>query len=351
MSDFFPVLPRDVVMDILARLPLNTLVRCTSVCKSWYSLLINPSFITKHLNLNLNRSPHLRIVRSYSDSNSREHYSVRYDDDQIFPEYAKPHFPLKSHCSHYFRIIGVCNGLICLSDDQFTYVNELFLWNPAIRKMMPLPRVRVTFQSHGPFQHTIGFGFDPLTHDYKVIRIVHLVYDFYNPPKTEIDIFSLSTGTWRNISHVPFPLPDIIINERAPQAFLKGAAHWIASSKSSRSYAFGFLILSFHMAHDQFGQIKLPHNITEDANPYLMAGIGFRVAKFQESLALMHLTGTYRDHTCCIWVMKEYGVAESWTKQFNIDITGSFSSVAGFTRKGQLLLQNSAGYLMLTRRA
>ncbi|KAM7472178.1 hypothetical protein LguiA_010361 [Lonicera macranthoides] len=26
------------------------------------------------------------------------------------------------------------------------------------------------------------------------------------------------------------------------------------------------------------------------------------------------------NNTCCIWVMKEYGVSESWTKQFTVDM-------------------------------
>ncbi|XP_059663695.1 F-box protein CPR1-like [Cornus florida] len=192
MSDYFVFLPGDMLVDILTRLPAETLVRCTSVCKSWYSLITNPSFITKHLNRSKNN--HLLLFRSHTDpyvGDDKEHYSLRYDDVR-FLEYAELDLPLKSICSHYFRIIGSTNGLICLSDDQFRYVNDLFLWNPSIRKVFPLPPVRVTFQSHGPFVANIGFGFDSITDDYKVIRIVHFENDYHQPP--EIDIFSLSTA-------------------------------------------------------------------------------------------------------------------------------------------------------------
>ncbi|XP_059660175.1 F-box protein CPR1-like isoform X2 [Cornus florida] len=333
MSGYFSFIPGDVLSDILTRLPLKTLIRCTSVCKPWHTLLTNPSFITKHLNQSRFNNKELLLVRIHSDSDDKEHYALRYDDNHLFSEYAQLEFPLKSSsCNHYFRIIGCCNGLICLSDDQFSYTNNLFLWNPFIRKTMRLPPVRVTVQTHGLFKHSIGFGFDSITDDYKVVRIVHLE-NHKKPP--EIDIFSLSTGTWRDISHVA--LPHTIIDERAPQAFLKGAAHWIASSSDAK------LIVSFHMGCEEFGQIMLPHNIMAHANQLQI--LGFRVAKFQDSLALIHLTGA-KDKPCCIWVMKEYGVAESWTKQFNIDMIGPFNSVAGFTRNGQLVLASSAGYLL-----
>ncbi|XP_059660184.1 F-box/kelch-repeat protein At3g06240-like [Cornus florida] len=349
MSDYFLFLPGDVLIDILARLPLKTLVRCTSVCKSWYSLLTNPSFITKHLNLN--RSPsnnynELLLVRSYTsrdDGDEQEHYSLRFDDNGMFLEYQELDLPLKSYCNHYFRIIGSCNGLICLSDDQFMYIPGIFLWNPSIRKVLPLNPLPITFKSHGPYTHTIGFGFDSITDDYKVVRIVRLQF----VRKSEIDIFSLSTGTWRNISHVA--LPHITIDEKAPQAYLNGAAHWIASSLRGHRglIGHGSLIVSFHMGHEEFGEIMLSNRIMVHSNYLMMPNYPyFRVDKFQESLAVILFSGCSEDNTCRVWVMKEYGVTESWTQQFNIDMTQTFNTLAGFTRKGELLLATSDGYLV-----
>ncbi|CAL5336658.1 unnamed protein product [Camellia sinensis] len=48
MSDY---IPNELIIEILVRLPVQSLLRFTSVCKSWHSLITNPSFITKHLNL------------------------------------------------------------------------------------------------------------------------------------------------------------------------------------------------------------------------------------------------------------------------------------------------------------
>ena len=39
----------DVVEDILVQLNVNDLLRCKSVCKSWYSLISSPRFVKAHL--------------------------------------------------------------------------------------------------------------------------------------------------------------------------------------------------------------------------------------------------------------------------------------------------------------
>ncbi|XP_059632762.1 F-box/kelch-repeat protein At3g06240-like [Cornus florida] len=175
-----------------------------------------------------------------------------------------------------------------------------------------------TFQSRGAYMCSIGFGFDSVTDDYKVVRIVYLDglnFDQNYPP--EVEIFSLSTGTWRNISHLDLPYT---ICKYAPQAYVNGAAHWLARDWRSSSNSFlYFLILSFHMGDEVFVKIKLPGNV--NAFAFNNGEENVRLATFQESLSLIcvdvSMTGR---HTCCIWVMKEYGISESWSKQFNIDM-------------------------------
>ncbi|XP_059664383.1 F-box protein CPR1-like [Cornus florida] len=326
MSEFPP---RDVLIDILARLPIKCLVQCTTVCKSWYSLITSPIFITIHLNRSdvMNKDNKLFLVRRCSSDQNEEHYSLHYDN-QMFDEYAKVRFPLKSYANYNFRIISSCNGVICLSYDQFFITNDLYLWNPSIQKLMALPPVRVRLQSRGSFMHNIGFGFDPLTNDYKVIRIV-----FSNPGEIppEVDIFTLSTGTWRDIRHLCLPY---IIEDRAPLAYVNGAAHWIASDR--RGVLRGRLIVSFHIGDEVFREIMLPGSMAIDVSYPL----SLRVAKFQESLCLieMQLSGHFGNigKYYCVWMMKEYGVATSWTKQFNIDM-GKILESAVLTSNGFLV--------------
>ncbi|XP_059650914.1 F-box protein At3g07870-like [Cornus florida] len=326
MSD---LLPRELWIVILTRLPVKTVVRCAFTCKSWYSLITNPKFIAAHLNQSSLANNNLLLIRSYSGD---ERYSLVRCENEMFIDYAEFEPPLKIHRNPYLRIIGSCNGLVCISNDLEDYTEELYLWNPSIHKTMALPPLRVTAESHGRYIHTIQFGFDSLTDDYKVVRIAYLdgPDGFEPPPAPEIDIFSLSTGTWRNISHLGLPYA---IDERAPQAFLNGAAHWLAFDR--RRDDFFCLIVSFHMGDEIFREIMVP------ASNFRVHGV---VAKFQESLSLIDVLGT---DSYSIWVMKEYGISNSWTKLFNIDTRGGLLYwIAGFTRNGHVLFATKFGYLV-----
>ncbi|KAF7146333.1 hypothetical protein RHSIM_Rhsim04G0156200 [Rhododendron simsii] len=58
----FNDLPADVVMYILSRLPAKTLIRFSSVRKSFHSLIRTPIFISKHLHFHSSNTSHLLIV-------------------------------------------------------------------------------------------------------------------------------------------------------------------------------------------------------------------------------------------------------------------------------------------------
>ena len=50
-------LPEEVVIEVFTRLPAKTLLHRTCVCKSWHSLITNPSCIASHPN-RLQTLPH-----------------------------------------------------------------------------------------------------------------------------------------------------------------------------------------------------------------------------------------------------------------------------------------------------
>ena len=54
-------LPDEIVLDILAKLPVKSLLRFRCVCKPWYSSIANPSFISTH---HLNHSYVIHIPRN-----------------------------------------------------------------------------------------------------------------------------------------------------------------------------------------------------------------------------------------------------------------------------------------------
>lgn len=161
MSDYLHLLLlSNILIDILIRLPAKTLLRCTSICKSWYSLITSSYFITTHLNRNNNNANNQILVRNFDGYNCYrgiDHYSV-YRDNETFDKLATFHVPFNC-IDGCFRVICNFNGLIFFSDDEFGHKQTMYLWNPSIRKFVTIPRPRVTFDSHGLFDHAIGFGF------------------------------------------------------------------------------------------------------------------------------------------------------------------------------------------------
>ncbi|KAE8660101.1 F-box and associated interaction domains-containing protein [Hibiscus syriacus] len=118
-------------------------------------------------------------------------------------------------------------------------------------------------------------------------------------------IYTVGTGTWRSIGNAPdhpiaFPF----------NAFLNGALHW-RNDLPRR----GDFIRSFDFNTEQFGTVPPPDHFLEldnyDADCTTNGVLG-------GCLFIFHCPDFKQID---IWVMKEYGVKESWTKQFVIEVT------------------------------
>ncbi|KAK6784819.1 hypothetical protein RDI58_018274 [Solanum bulbocastanum] len=376
MSDY---LPKDVLVEILSKLPLKTLVQCTTICKSWYYIIINPNFISLHHNTYINtagRRP-LLFVRHFNMFDRVERYALHFDDEELgdssdadsFEEYLELKCPERSR-SEYLRIVGCCNGLICLSDDYDKFTDTVVLWNPIIRKHVSLPNPNLGYNGRGSCIY--GFGFDGVKHDYKVVRVVYNStatedYKLQIPPTIEfldklravkflvppgVEVYSLSSGVWRTISDA---CPSYILHQNhSVSTFLNGAVHWIAShssddddgngnsnndcncsgsssSSNSNSKDCSFIV-ALDVATEKFSEISLPDSVAERNVMKLDVMIT------GTSLALIEYEKFWQSDYCWIWVMKEYGVVKSWSRLHNIDLRGGFRNVVGFRTHGELLI-------------
>ncbi|KAK4483844.1 hypothetical protein RD792_011051 [Penstemon davidsonii] len=161
------------------------------------------------------------------------------------------------------------NGLICFHE----YINELdafYICNPITREYITLP------QPNGNTMYpnivTYGLGVSSVTSQYKVVRIFHEpLYSIERESnlrnlKVECIVYTLGTGSWRSIE----PGESYEYGTRTfVGAFLNGNLHWWEFD------SFGGLLLCF--------------------------------CDFSS------------DEEIVIWIMKEYGVEDSWTKEVVID--------------------------------
>ncbi|KAM7502735.1 hypothetical protein LguiB_001639 [Lonicera macranthoides] len=331
MSEY---LPPDALTEILTRLPLKIILQCTIICKSWYSLITSPNFINAHFILSNSRKETRLLIRESVEKSRKEKYSVHWDND-AFDEYAKFSFPYSSMLTGELRIVGTCNGLVCLSDDRFGFVRTMYLWNPSIRKFVTLPNPDITYMSHGVYSNSFGFGFDAATNDYKIVRIVYIEKGVFSD-RLEVELYELGTGSWRRITGGNFPY---VILHCSPQAFLNAVVHWFGYDRAQGG---DLLIVTFHMRNEALGVLKFPLSVQFEKDWEIRLGLGV----YGESLSLIHKPRN--DDSCNIWMMKDYGIAESWTKQFTINLTKfDLWRPSYFRENGDILLVKSNGYLHL----
>ncbi|MBA0602997.1 F-box/kelch-repeat protein At3g23880 [Gossypium raimondii] len=326
--------PEEIFLEIFCKLPVKSLGKCMCVSKAWNSLIKDPYFISSHVS-------HQSKLRRTKDNNlffvmtgrHEAEYSL-HSDDQEFRKYAQlEYMPFDNHHS----IVGACNGLLCLMDFQFSFDSIFILCNPIIRKSITLPKPCL---SSLPYKISVGFGFDSAQNDYKLLKITKKgVLDKY----VEVELYSLKRNCWKILAPPKYDLysDDFMV-------YVNETVHWIAYERVNNegSYSCKLLILGFDMRDDVFKEIMLPErlrNLPHQSEIY--------VIPYDElsSIAVIELGSLHAE--CDIWVMKKYGVVETWTKMYSLGKLGTepMPRVLGFRKNGDLILRTYNNLRLVSR--
>ncbi|KAG9138672.1 hypothetical protein Leryth_018565 [Lithospermum erythrorhizon] len=332
MADY---LPPQIIHEILLRLPSKSLCRFQAVSKSWYSLISSKSFITSHITQNKNSDINthllLRIVNRYANNNERllfDPYNVRGPDEPIMISFMgmSPLLHGNTTTTSSPRVVGICNGLICFLEDFDPNDGHIVLWNPSIRKavVLPHPSVKLEF----PQFLALGFGADSLTSDYKVVRIVYLVKGTIS---VVVEVFSLRTREWRRIEVVG--LDCFLPPPTGIHACVNDRAHWIGWRGEGQSRS---LIMSFDMHNELFEALSLPGDLANELS------FDVEVSVSRGCLAVIENVPS-RQRYFNLWVMKEYGISDSWTLMFTLNDMSLIKSVdlRRFSKSNNILIRRS----------
>ncbi|XP_028794680.1 F-box/kelch-repeat protein At3g23880-like [Neltuma alba] len=346
MSDSFP---SEILLEILLRLCPKSLVKCTCVCKSWRALITHQGFIHGYLFRSLqldhrnNGSLFLHLYRREKEGAGNcfeEFYAVYLDNEQV-DRLSISKFPL-SHLflEKYSRVIGTCNGLVCLGDYKAIDGANQIIWNPSIRKYVVLPKPGVILSNREERHHRVffGFGFDSRNDDFKVVRLL----SSKRQDNPEVEVYSLSTNCWRSINT---RVPPFLISTnvwKTSQMFVNGVIHWVVNCRTNGGIR--NCILTFNLAEDTFGELMLPKLLEE--SPFMVS-----ILAGSDSLAVVlrqdsaEFDGTFFS----IWVMKEYGVMESWTEAYHFDSSRfeGISRVLALSSSGEVVLQSWSDAIVL----
>ncbi|XWS52817.1 hypothetical protein CRYUN_Cryun11dG0104700 [Craigia yunnanensis] len=325
-------LPEPVLMDILLKLPVKSLTRFRCVCKRWCSFQTS-QFITKHHQNNLkNNNLNLLLKRCHGNTHDDIHYfsALSTEKGQNFLVKENIHLPFFQNCWYAPVVSGPCNGLLCLHD-----AGKVALWNPSTREFKILPRSslhlylpNIESTSFG----CLGFGFDSITDDYKVVRFVTNYFDENGEEGLlgdwihQVELYSLKSDSWKEIS-VPevHPYGSPLFNN-----YINGIFYWQAAGDSD------YLILSFDMANEKFSTLPLPKFGGSLAQYYL------QLLDFNGSLGAIVYPREGTEKSFDLWVMNG-----SWTRQFSIESVSGVERPLGFWKNGELFLEGSNDELFL----
>jgi F-box interacting protein len=276
-----PTLPFDVLPEILCRLPIKLLGQLRCLCKSFNFLISDPKFAKKHLQLSTKR---LHLMLTCIDDISSEWLlcdspipsifstsTTVFTQTQLYPPNSIT--TLFSHGQKFVDLRCSSDGIFCGELDLGCY----FLWNPSITKFKLLPPLGNTF--------SVSFGYDHFIHNYKVISV---------SSNNEVSVYTFGTDYWTRIQDIPnnYRIHNI-------GTFLSGTVNWFATDDSDLSMHF---ILSLDLEKESYQHLLLPNSNYDSSMLGLM----------RDCLCLSGSSDMFMD----VWIMKEYGDQESWTKLY-----------------------------------
>ncbi|CAO2814534.1 unnamed protein product [Amaranthus hypochondriacus] len=312
-------LPPELLIEILKRLPVTSLVRFMSVCKFWYSLITNPSFISTHLSHQSDPTSKNGITTLYS---TQLHHFL-HNLNEPLENWSEIHSPI----GNVSLIVGCCNGIICLYADLLRGFDPLILWNPSIRKgfNLPLPIAPFRFQNGNC---SYGFGFDSISNEYKVVRIICKWEMEKNTTFLYFDFCSLSKSDWKNVVSC-IEGGKFLVDCRG--VHVNGVIHWVVKKIIDDNVVVK-TILAFNLATEELSEMFLP-------NPFSTAVL-FSVKLDEDKLAV-----SSKGDENNVWVMEKYGVHESWKKLLEFHLGDNVGTILGtiVAENGKIVVTTSVG--------
>ncbi|KAI5010124.1 hypothetical protein ZWY2020_012261 [Hordeum vulgare] len=241
-----PELPTDVVVEILLRLPPIPRRRVRLVCRLWRNV------VDKHTTEMQSRATALLwdtmdavayVVDDLSKSSTGS-YTELWRRDTAAP-YTRP---------SRLQLIGTCNGLLCLCDNEEFPGGAVTLVNPATGEALPVPPLPCAgpFRPRDPvwekWHEAYSFGHHPTTGQYKV---VHVPCTMLNDACRfdAVQVLTLGDASWREVPAGP-AAEGACCNLDAGVVSVDGATYWVVQRAASR------WVVSFDLDKEEVTRVR-----------------------------------------------------------------------------------------------
>ncbi|KNA18631.1 hypothetical protein SOVF_068980 [Spinacia oleracea] len=272
--------PDEVILQILARLPIKSVFRFRTVCKYWYQLLSERYFVHIYNEMSAKSSMILVEINEISEPKT----------SLICVDYSRgvSEFPL-DFLKDRVKVRASCNGLLCCSSIPDKGV--FYVCNPITReyKLLPKSRERPITRFYPDGEATlVGIACD--LYDSSKFSVVLAGYHRpfgYSPTKTFICmVYNSKTNKWRKF--VTLQEEHFTQMNRNQVVFVNGMLHWLTVSYSC--------ILVLDLESDVWRKIYLPDEMNHGKGNrmYLLESYG--------CLSVVQISEASMD----VWVMENY---------------------------------------------
>ncbi|XP_051211125.1 putative F-box protein At1g50870 [Lolium perenne] len=333
-------LPEELVLEILIRLPVKSLRRFKCVSKAWRTTMSGPYFIRSHLQFSASRweqNPSLLITPHTLDRDVQgENWPTNFSNNIRFYQWwqgaSKARLVHGRDFDDEFRSVccfAHCDGLVLLPTDT-----KVYLFNPATRDVLTLPESSRN-KRPGIIGLPVGFGRDPRTGMYKVVR------SFFRSRDAETGVHSMGMEVctvgggglppcWRETaSDQPYPVAAWVTAQT-----VKGCLYWIIIDRrhlKPRPHG----LLRFGLEDETFSVTRLPDSLDSgDDDCFNLDVMGGELCLTGSRL------GEPDVHPLTIWALVEDdGPRSLWEQRYTIYVTYLCHPIS--------LLPNSGGAMMI----
>ncbi|KAE9445147.1 hypothetical protein C3L33_22955, partial [Rhododendron williamsianum] len=307
------IIPEDIVVEILSRLPLESLPRFTCVSKQWRCLISTISATKKG-------SPKVLLASYWAAHSFSPHLIDQHQQEARGKRvYGAPWIMIDLSVKPT-RYLGSCNGLLLMDFNA-----NLFLWNPLTRFFKKIMAFRPL---GGDYRLSSGLCYDSTGDDYKAILSLGYLSPYRNDGEFVV-VVSFRNKSW---SIIDFPF---MISTMDSGPIVNAKLHWFASKNDSGSQPLSPHQIIYFDAHgDKFEEVAMPEPKRGDGD--IIVGLGV----LDECLCMSRWDCPRSSVE--VLVMKHYGVKKSWTILFAVSDCLRFNDFdklvpLGYTKNGEVL--------------
>lgn len=311
-----PHLPEEMIFEILSFLPVLSILPCKLVCKLWESIISSTKFVEAHLTNLYQKQQFLpsSVLVDVHGNKDREIYWVDSNEDIR-------KFKLPQKFNGTTRFVDSCNGLVIFAN---SCADVIYLWNPMIKrsKILPTPKIKAYWIGN------IGFGFDSISNDYKVLRIALTKGSSNLLSVSEVEVYSANADSWKEI-RVPkifeniYFYPENCVHAQPGVLYLEG-------SDSE--------LLSFDLHTERFR-----------IHPYFSPeryGIVSNVFDFEGSIGMVFKSFVDGSAVFSLWTVDSVCGKVFWNKKFELETDWEIDHVYHYSGAGQFVAVNyDVGYI------